>query len=141
MMKKILCILGLYLPVTIFSQEKENDKGIQWSQGLSWQQVRQKAKKENKYIFVDCYATWCKPCKAMDDKVYTVDSVATYLNTGFIAVKLQMDKTAYDNAEVKSWRKTASVMSTEWNVNAYPTMLFFTPYGELATKEVGYKDA
>ena len=48
---------------------QDTTKGIHFVNGLSWQEVLQKAKAENKYIFVDCYATWCGPCKAMDKEV------------------------------------------------------------------------
>ncbi|MEP7374592.1 MAG: thioredoxin fold domain-containing protein [Chitinophagaceae bacterium] len=133
---KMLCLIFLLsIAVTSFSQ------GIKWSDGLTWQQVKAKAKKENKYMFVDCYATWCKPCKAMDKEVYSVDSVGSFLNQDFISVKLQMDQTKNDAAAIKSWYKTASSFAKDYNLNAYPTMLFFTPSGEVATKEVGYKDA
>jgi len=52
-----------------------------------------------------------------------------------------MDQTKNDDVAVKSWYKTASSFAKDYNLNAYPTMLFFTPSGEVATKEVGYKDA
>ena len=42
----------------VFSQ------GIQFETG-SWKEVLQKAKQENKLIFVDLYTTWCGPCKKM----------------------------------------------------------------------------
>lgn len=33
--------------------------------------IKEKAKKENKYIFMDCYATWCGACKMMEQEVYS----------------------------------------------------------------------
>jgi len=119
----------------------QDDKGINWTTGLSWQQVKAKAKKENKYIFVDAYATWCKPCKEMDMKVYTVDSVGEYLNAEFISVKLQMDVTKNDNDEVKSWYKTAKNIESQYRITAYPSYVFFAPNGEVVSKAIGYKDA
>jgi thioredoxin-related protein len=136
----LLCVIAICLPFIVFCQSEVAESGIKWTEGLSWKQIQQKAKKEKKYIFVDCYATWCKPCKEMDQKVYTVDSVGDYLNAGFISVKVQMDQTKNDDVETRSWYKTASYMSKEYNLTAYPTMLFFTPSGEVATKVVGYKD-
>jgi thiol:disulfide interchange protein len=52
-----------------FSDRIDTSKGINFENNLSWEQVKEKAKAENKYIFVDCYATWCGPCKAMDKEV------------------------------------------------------------------------
>jgi thioredoxin-related protein len=140
MKQKLLCLAMLCLPASIFSQESESVKGIEWTEGLSWQQVKQKAKKENKYIFVDCYATWCKPCKQMDKEVYTVDSVGNYLNEKFVSVKLQMDVTKNDNEAVKSWRKTAKEIESQYRITAYPSYVFFAPDGAVVSKEIGYKN-
>src|SRR5689334_7898174 len=47
------------------SKTDSNSHGVQWTTGLSWEQVKQKAQLEKKYIFLDCLATWCGPCKMM----------------------------------------------------------------------------
>src|SRR5687767_3874663 len=105
--------------------ENGERSGIIWVDNLNWQEVLKKAKKENKYIFVDCYATWCKPCKQMDKDVYANDSVGDFLNAKFIAVKVQMDSTKGDNEFTRSWYKTAKEMRTAYRVAEYPTFLFF----------------
>jgi len=146
MSKRLLCLLAICLPMLLMVQDAStqlsmtDSKGIKWTEGLSWQQVKDKAKKENKYIFVDCYATWCKPCKQMDREVYTVDSVGNYLNEKFISVKLQMDVTNNDNEAVKSWRKTAKEIESAYRISVYPSYVFFAPIGEVVSKEIGYKD-
>lgn len=113
--------------------------GITWINHLSWQQVLKKAKKENKYIFIDCYATWCKPCKQMDKEVYTNDSVGDLLNANFLSVKVQMDSTKEDNNFTRSWHKTAKEIGTIYRIEAYPTFLFLSPAGEVVYKDYGYK--
>ncbi len=113
--------------------------GIIWVSNLNWQQVLKKAKKENKYIFVDCFTTWCGPCKKMDKNVYENDSVGTLLNAKFISVKVQMDSTKTDNEFIRSWYNTAKEMGTAYHVAAYPTFLFFAPNGEIVYKDFGYK--
>lgn len=148
-MKSIL-VLILCAPLFLQAQLAKVDKpkshkvqgresGIIWSDNLNWQQILKKAKKENKYIFVDCYATWCKPCKQMDKDVYANDSVGDFLNTRFISVKIQMDSTKADNEYIRRWHKTAKEIGTKYRVAAYPTFLFFSPNGEVVYKELGYK--
>lgn len=113
--------------------------GITWVDNLNWKQVLKKAKKENKYIFVDCFTTWCGPCKKMDKDVYAIDSVSDLINTNFISVKVQMDSAKADNEFTRSWYKTAKTMGTTYHVASYPTFLFFSPDGEVVYKESGYK--
>ena len=42
--------------------EKVEEQGISFYEG-NLQDVFEKAKSENKLVFVDCYTTWCGPCK------------------------------------------------------------------------------
>ncbi|AEW01018.1 hypothetical protein A4D02_13760 [Niastella koreensis] len=118
---------------------KKAGSGIIWADNLNWQQVKKKAQKENKYIFVDCFTTWCGPCKKMDKEVYVNDSVGLLLNTKFISVKVQMDSAKGDNEFTRSWYKTAREMSSSYHVAEYPTFLFFSPDGEVVYKDLGYK--
>src|SRR5882724_2814275 len=82
-------------------------QGINFEQSLSWEQVKAKAKAENKYIFVDCYATWCVPCKNMEKNVYPIDSIGDFVNSHYIPVKIQFDRTKADNEQVKAWYEDA----------------------------------
>src|SRR5688500_3765008 len=74
--------------------------GIKWVEGLSWEHILQKAKTDNKYIFVDFYTTWCAPCKAMEKNVYPDTRVGDVMNDKFISVKVQMDKTDNDPTNI-----------------------------------------
>src|SRR5688572_603672 len=98
-MKKLL-FLGLFMPLAVLSQ----NNGIQFEKGLNWEQVKAKAKKENKHIFLDFYTTWCGPCKRMEKEVYANDTVANFFNQKFISVQVQMDETEKDTDETKGWR-------------------------------------
>ncbi len=115
--------------------------GLRFESGLSWEEIQAKAKAENKMIFIDCYATWCGPCKAMDETVYPLMEVGNAYNEGYISVKLQMDKTERDNDTIKSWYKTVSQFESNYTINAYPTFLFFDSSGKLLHKVVGRKSS
>lgn len=131
-MNKITLIL-LLLPFIGFAQEK----GIQFEQEMTWQQVREKAKKENKYLFVDCYTTWCAPCKQMTTEVFSQKQVGDFFNKNFVNVKVQFDQTKNDSEEVKNWYADAMAINQEFKINAYPTFLIFSPQGELVHRIVG----
>jgi thioredoxin-related protein len=103
-------------------------------------QIKEKAKAENKYIFIDAFATWCVPCAAMDKKVYTNDTVANFFNEKFLSVKVQMDKTDHDNETVRSWYKDAESLSKQYKVSAYPSLIFLSPSGKIVDMDMGYKE-
>src|SRR5438067_1186400 len=111
-MKRILCLL-MCIPLIVHAQNEQ--KGIHFENGLSWQQIKSKAWTENKYIFVDCYATWCGPCKAMDKNVYPKDSLGDYMNDKFISVKVQFDSSKQDDEEVKKWYADAKDMMQKFD--------------------------
>jgi thiol-disulfide isomerase/thioredoxin len=94
-----------------------------------WATVLEKAKKENKMIFLDAYATWCGPCKNMDAQTYTNQAVADYYNANFINVKYDMEK------------GEGPKLADQYFVNAYPNLVFISPNGEILHKGVGFLEA
>ena len=135
-MKKAFFLL-LLLPVFAMAQ----DKGMHFEHGLSWAEVQAKAKAENKYIFMDCFTTWCGPCKYMSANIFPLEEVGTFMNSKYINVKVQMDKTDKDNEEVKKWYDDAKMLEEKYSVRAYPTFLVFAPDGSIADRLVGGSDA
>jgi thioredoxin-related protein len=117
-----------------------NESIIQWVRDPSFQQVKERAKKENKYIFLDCYATWCGPCKRLDSDTYTDKDVANFLNTKFLSVRVQMDRVQRDDPYIKSWYDEAVKIEKEYKIEGYPTLIFLTPDGELVHQVSGYKN-
>src|SRR5688572_597879 len=99
--------------LNLSTNKQAEEKGIQWVNDLNWQQVVAKAKSENKFIFVDCYATWCGPCKLMDKDVYPQKVVGDFANSRFISVKVQMDKTDKDVVKVREWYNDAATLSSQ----------------------------
>jgi thioredoxin-related protein len=132
--RKIIWVLFLFSPAFGSSQER----GIRFEQNLSWREVLAKAKTENKYIFLDCYATWCGPCKMMDQNVYLNDTVADFFREKFISVKIQVDTSKGDNSEVKMWYADAQMINKEYSIRSYPSFLFFSPDGNIVHRALGY---
>lgn len=147
MKKGILSLVTWSLPFILLAQyqalaspNEANDKGIQWAKDPSWQEVKERAKRENKYIFVDVFATWCVPCKKMDKEVYTNDSVGDFFNKNFIAVKLQTDKTANDEEYVQKWYSDAQSILNDYAIDAFPSFIFFSPEGAVVDISQGFKN-
>ncbi|MES2329924.1 MAG: DUF255 domain-containing protein [Bacteroidota bacterium] len=133
-MKKILCFFLICISLVSVAQ---NEKGIRFEHKLSWEEVKAKAKAESKYIFMDCFATWCTPCKYMDKEVYPKDTVGDYMNAKFISVKVQMDSAGMDNEEIKNWYGDAKTIRLLYKVTGLPTFLYFSPEGKILHRGVG----
>jgi thioredoxin-related protein/dienelactone hydrolase len=131
-MKNIIATALVLLVVNLLCHAQ--DKSFNLS---GWTAVKAKAKAEKKYIFVDCYATWCKPCKWMDENVLSDHEVADFLNSHFVSVKLQMDRTSNDSEETKKWYEFASDCSKQYDVKAYPSYLIFTANGNIVHRFSG----
>ena len=109
MKKHILILLCLtFLGVSCKQEEK---KEIDF-QNATFKSLLKKAKKENKLIFIDCYTSWCAPCKWMDKNVFVKKDVYDFYNSKFINLKLDMEK-----GEGIELAKTYAVKS-------FPTYLF-----------------
>ncbi|NRF37205.1 thioredoxin family protein [Pedobacter foliorum] len=119
--------------IILFSLETKAQEsvGIQFEKKLTWSQVKEKAKKEKKMIFVDAYTTWCVPCKIMEKNIFPDKELGAFFNENFINVKVQFDKTKKDPITVKRWYKQVEVFQTQYNVGSYPTYFFFSPEGTL----------
>lgn len=128
---KIAVVLMLFIPLFGFTQEGQ---GIRFEHELDWNQIQGKAKAANKFIFVDCYATWCGPCKMMDKEVYPIKEVGDYFNEHFVSVKIQMDQTDHDDSAAKQWYQIAKNFQTTYSINSFPTFLFFSPDGKVVHK-------
>lgn len=122
-------------------QELATGGGIHFLHGVTWQKVLETAQRSNKHILVDCFTTWCAPCKKMDEEVFTQSIIGSYINKEFIAIKVQMDSSKNDNNETITWYNQARVLKNTGDIRAFPTYLFFSPDGSVVHKGVGVKTA
>jgi thioredoxin-related protein len=135
-MKNIIILLFSFISYFSYAQ---SETGIKFQNNLSYEEILQKAKIEHKFIFFDIMATWCGPCKKMDKEVYTNVELGNFMNSRFISVKVQMDSTANDNAEVRSWYKQRKIIRKKYNIQAMPTFIFLSEDGELIHIDLSYK--
>lgn len=99
-------------------------KGITFFKG-SWQEAKAHAREKGQPIFVDAYASWCAPCKMMEKRVFTRSSVGHFYNENFVNVKFDMEK-----GKGPDFREN-------YDVSAYPTLLFFNSEGKVVYRKRG----
>lgn len=138
-MKVVFCLL-LSIPMFLKSQIDNGSKGIKWEAGSGWEKVKEKARSEGKYIFVDCYATWCGPCKMMDRNVFSNSYIGNEMNAKFVCVKIQIDTNDSDDEQVTKWYTDAKMIVDAYKISAVPTYLFFNSEGKLVHLSGGYQD-
>lgn len=140
MNSKILRVIRI-LTFFIILTETASAQGLNFETNKSWDQVKEQAKMENKYIFLDFYATWCGPCKWMDEAVYAEKTVGAYFNDNFISVKLQIDTSKNDNSETVSWYKNANELKILFDIKAVPTQVFLDANAQTLNKLEGARSA
>lgn len=136
--KQLLPFLFSIIAATAMAQASA---GMDFIKADSWEEVKAKAKQENKFIFLDGYTTWCGPCIMMAKKIFPLPEVGAFYNAGFINVKVQLDTTSVDSDHVKKWYKDAHYLMTTYGINVFPTYLFFSPDGQIVHRAVGSSDA
>ena len=78
-----------------------------------WNAAVKKASAQKKFIFVDCYATWCGPCKMLKLRTFTNKKVADFFNKNFINVSIDMEA------------GQGPMLAQQWKLQAYPTLIIF----------------
>lgn len=134
-MKQTLFLFSFALSLLLFScngsksatktQKPLKSKGISFVKSSSLQPLLDRAKAENKLVFLDFYTTWCLPCRVMDEEVFSLASTGTTLDKDFISYKINAEK------------GNGPTLSTVFNVYAYPTLLFLDAEGNVLERKDG----
>ena len=108
-MKKILLLISvMMISFSAFAQD-----GVKWNEG-TLQEVLNKAKSKKKgpkQVFIDCYTSWCGPCKWMANTVFPQKEAGDYFNKNFVCAKFDMEK------------DEGVDMKTKYAISAFPTFL------------------
>ena len=125
MIKTMILLLTVILSLTITAQNRK----IIFEHNKPWKDITKKAKDENKIIFIDCYTTWCGPCKVISKTVFTQDKVADFFNEKFICAKIDMEK------------GEGPKLAKQFGIRAYPTLLYVNSDSEIVHLTVGSVNA
>lgn len=101
---------------------------LSFAQGINfekdnWANVKAKAVKEKKLIYLDIFTTWCGPCKMMARNYFPKKEAGDFYNKHF--VNYQIDAEKGEGIEV----------AQKYHITGYPTNLFI----EAATGKVVYR--
>lgn len=117
LVKTTINLLVLLVHLSVFSQ---GIRFVEMKTDSDLAMIHQKAAEEKKLIFIDCYTTWCGPCKYMEKNIFTNDTVAKFYNEHFVCARMDMEKGVGISYTYK------------YDVYSYPTYLFID-------KELGHR--
>jgi len=120
-MKKIVLLFLIAFSASLYAQET----GISFSKDSLLSDALARSKKEGKLVFIDCYTTWCGPCKRLAKDVFPQKAVGDFYNSHFINLSFDMEK----GEGIKIGKK--------YGVQAFPTLLFLNAEGETVHVELG----
>lgn len=117
------CPLILWVAICIATEARAAEM-VRWYSTVD--DASAQAVPANRPIMIDFWATWCVPCKTMDQQVY---STAEFRQAAqrFLAVKIDYDK------------KTS--VARKYNVSTLPTIVFADSYGNEFFRHEGFLDA
>lgn len=124
---KLYFILSITLLLTLFAFDGKaqlGSKAVVKSPGQinfienSWTEALKRAAAQNKYIFVDAYASWCGPCKMLKATTFKNNKVAAFYNSNFINVAIDMEK------------GQGPALAAQWGLRVYPTLIIFNAKGK-----------
>jgi thiol-disulfide isomerase/thioredoxin len=117
MKKVILFLFSLFLSGNMMAQ-------ISWIR--NYDTAIGLAKKTNKLIVMDFWATWCRPCLIMDEKLWANDEMKK-LAENFVCLRVNFD---YDLKPV-----------SQYSVRAIPRVIIITSGEEVLIDKLGFRDA
>ena len=127
-----LIVLPLTFAVWAFSGSPANENpgpvappaGIQFLEN-SWAKALERAKKENKPIFLDAYASWCGPCKLLKKNTFTKKEAGDFFNAHFVNVDIDMEK------------GDGPSLSENFDVDANPPLIIAAKNGNIVQSHKG----
>lgn len=102
--------------------------GIQFIED-DWSTALQKAKTQNKLVFLDIYATWCGPCKMLKQYTFTNTSVGNFFNTNFV------------NVSVDGEKGVGPQLAQQFSIEGYPSLIITDAEGNPVLLTAGYMPA
>jgi thiol:disulfide interchange protein len=102
---------------------------VAWLDSERLMPVLEQAQRDDKAVFVVFSASWCAPCKVMEEEVFSRPDVFQHLNSKFLNFKADTDTEA------------GKAISAIHEVKGLPTVMFLSPNGVVLERYLGLANA
>ncbi|MCE7925607.1 MAG: DUF255 domain-containing protein [Haliscomenobacteraceae bacterium CHB4] len=98
---------------------------IAWLDSERLMPVLEQAQREKKPVFVEFHASWCAPCKVMEEEIFTQEPTFRFLNMNFLNFRTDFDT------------PSGQTLASLYEVKSLPTILFLDPQGVVLERHTG----
>jgi len=103
-----------------------SEPGIHFEEEKGWTDILAMAKKANKPVLVDIYASWCGPCKLLKKETFTNEAAGKFFNENFISTSFDGEK------------GDGITLAEQFKIQGYPTLIIVNPDGGFISQSVGF---
>jgi thiol-disulfide isomerase/thioredoxin len=124
---KVLGFLGIAL-VTLasYKNDKKNYASeVRFYDG-SYDELLRESKKQKKPILLEFWATWCIPCRKMENETFANPDFADYINKNFLVYKVNID--TFDGMDI----------ADKYAIDAYPTLILLDSKNKYIDRYKGF---
>lgn len=122
---KVMLLLGItFVIFTSYTKEMSQNQ-VKFYEG-SYDDFLREAKKLKKPIVLDFWASWCGPCKKLENETFKNPSLASYINSNFMVYRVNID--SFDGMTI----------ADRFAVDAYPTLVLLDSKNKYITRYRGF---
>ena len=123
MKAKNLCLLAVCVAAGFLSTAAAADN-LPWQ--FDYAKALAESRESRKPVLLDFTASWCGPCRMMENTTFADPSVGKLL-AGYVLVKIDIDQ--------------ESALATRYKVQSIPTCIMLNQFGDLVDRHTGYVPA
>lgn len=96
-----------------------------------------------KYVYIDCWATWCVPCRGEIPHLQKLEETFKGMNIAFVSISCDRDKAKWENmvkeeklGGIQLWGNEDNEFLRKYRVQGIPRFIFIGPDGRIINPDM-----